>query len=292
MAYRGIQLSYETIRRWCDTFGASYAAKLKRRRPKLGDTWFLDEVFLKINGVQHYFVASCDQQGTVIDILVQPKRDRFAAMCSLVLRASRMFKSKPTYRTFVLMPPRPRSEVGSRVAKICDSCLVRPRVARNNGLLRFGATVLLAVLLFGFIRKQASFDNDGVLHVRGLAVMDAGGTTRARLQAPLPEPVIMGTQQKRDDSVSGVMLYDKLGNERGGYVTDNSIGNAFFTLDSNTGQEVTLVAYPNGGAEFAINDDQKNKVSLGALKNGPRLRLVKSGNTVFEQPDVGQTQKQ
>jgi len=47
MAYRGIQLSYETIRRWCDTFGASYAAKLKRKRPKLGDKWFLDEVFLK-----------------------------------------------------------------------------------------------------------------------------------------------------------------------------------------------------------------------------------------------------
>ena len=40
MAFRGVQLSYETIRRWCDTFGASYAAKLKRRRPKLGDKWF------------------------------------------------------------------------------------------------------------------------------------------------------------------------------------------------------------------------------------------------------------
>jgi putative transposase len=80
MAYRGIQLSYETIRRWCDTFGASYAAKLKRKRPKLGDKWFLDEVFLKINGVQHYLWRAVDQQGTVIDILVQPKRDRFAAI--------------------------------------------------------------------------------------------------------------------------------------------------------------------------------------------------------------------
>jgi putative transposase len=47
MAYRGIYLTYETIRRWCNTFGASYAAKLKRRRPKLGDKWFLDEVFLR-----------------------------------------------------------------------------------------------------------------------------------------------------------------------------------------------------------------------------------------------------
>ncbi len=80
MAYRGIHLSYETTRRWCDTFGAAYAAKLKRRRPKLGDKWFLDEVFLKINRVQYYLWRAVDQQGAVIDILVQPKRDRFAAM--------------------------------------------------------------------------------------------------------------------------------------------------------------------------------------------------------------------
>ncbi|MBV9034568.1 MAG: IS6 family transposase, partial [Acidobacteriaceae bacterium] len=80
MAFRGVQLSYETIRRWCDRFGSSYAAKLKRRRPKLGDKWFLDEVFLKINGVQHYLWRAVDQHGAVIDILVQPKRDRFAAI--------------------------------------------------------------------------------------------------------------------------------------------------------------------------------------------------------------------
>src|ERR1700742_448445 len=80
MAYRGVQLSYETIRRWCDTFGASYAARLKRKRPKLGDKWFLDEVFLKINGTQHCLWRAVDQQGTVIDILVQPKRDRLAAI--------------------------------------------------------------------------------------------------------------------------------------------------------------------------------------------------------------------
>lgn len=80
MACRGVQLSYETIRRWCDKFGASYAAKLKRRRAKLGNQWFLDEVFLKINGVQHYLWRAVDQHGAVIDILVQPKRDRFAAI--------------------------------------------------------------------------------------------------------------------------------------------------------------------------------------------------------------------
>jgi putative transposase len=80
MAYRGIHLSYETIRPWCDTFGEAYAAKLKHRRPKLGDKWFLDDVFLKINGVQYHLWRAVNHQGAVIDILVQPKRDGFAAM--------------------------------------------------------------------------------------------------------------------------------------------------------------------------------------------------------------------
>ena len=136
-------------------------------------------------------------------------------------------------------------------------------------------TVLLAIVLYGLSRREyLSPDGSGVIHVRGLAVLDAEGKTRVRIQAPLPEPVIMGRQGKRDDSVSGVLIYDSLGNERGGYVTDNSVGNAFLTLDSNLGQEVTLVAYPKGGAEFGINDDQKDKVVLGALESGPRFRLV------------------
>jgi putative transposase len=80
MAFRGVHLSYETVRRWCNKFGKSYADQLRRKRPKPGDKWHLDEVFLKINGVQHYLWRAVDQHGAVIDILVQPKRDRFAAM--------------------------------------------------------------------------------------------------------------------------------------------------------------------------------------------------------------------
>jgi len=80
MAFRAIQLSYQAIRRWCDQFGAESAAQLKRKRPKLGDKWHLDEVFLKINGVQPYLWRAVDQPGAVIDILVQPKRDRHAAI--------------------------------------------------------------------------------------------------------------------------------------------------------------------------------------------------------------------
>jgi putative transposase len=80
MAARGVLVSYETVRRWCEKVGHLYVAGLRRRRARTGDKWHLDEVFLNINGVQHYLWRAVDQNGVVIDILVQPKRDRFAAM--------------------------------------------------------------------------------------------------------------------------------------------------------------------------------------------------------------------
>ena len=70
MAFRGVQLSYETICLWCDKFGPTYAAQLKRKRPTVGDKWFFDEVFLKINGVQRYLWQAVDQHGAVVDIVV------------------------------------------------------------------------------------------------------------------------------------------------------------------------------------------------------------------------------
>jgi putative transposase len=80
MAGRGVLVSYETVRRWCDKFGKQYADGLRKRRARTGDKWHLDEVFLKINGVTHYLWRAVDQNGVVLDILVQPKRDRFAAI--------------------------------------------------------------------------------------------------------------------------------------------------------------------------------------------------------------------
>ena len=80
MAARGVLVSYETVRRWCDKFGQLYTAGLRRRRARTGDKWYLDEVFLNIRGVRHYLWRAVDQTGVVIDILVKPKRDRFPAM--------------------------------------------------------------------------------------------------------------------------------------------------------------------------------------------------------------------
>jgi hypothetical protein len=164
------------------------------------------------------------------------------------------------------------------------------RLARRVNLLfavSLVATLLAVMGLVGWSRAAfLSPERDGVLHVRGVAVADGNGKVRVRLQAPLPDPVIMGRQVKRDnnETASGVMIYDSLGNERGGYVTDNSVGNAFLSLDSNTGQEVTVVAYPNGGAAFVINDDQKDKVFAEAMPGKSRLVVMKGGQPVYTLP--------
>ena len=79
LAERGIIVSYEAIRLWCQKFGPDYARKLKRRQGRLGDMWHLDEVFIRINGQQQYLWRAVDQDGDVIDILVQPQRDQRAA---------------------------------------------------------------------------------------------------------------------------------------------------------------------------------------------------------------------
>src|SRR3984957_1736110 len=79
LAERGIVVSYETVRRWCEKFGESFAKRLRRRRPRPGDKWYLDEVFIRIGGVRHYLWRAVDQDGVVLDVLVQKRRSGNAA---------------------------------------------------------------------------------------------------------------------------------------------------------------------------------------------------------------------
>jgi putative transposase len=79
LAERGITVSYETIRLWCIKFGAMYAKRLKRRHRGYGDTFYIDEVFVKINGKQHYLWRAVDQDGEIVDVYLQAKRDGAAA---------------------------------------------------------------------------------------------------------------------------------------------------------------------------------------------------------------------
>ena len=79
LAQRGIEVSYESIRAWGLRFGRSFANALKRRRPRPGDKWHLDEVFIRMRGKLHYLWRAVDQHGTVLDILVQSRRNAKAA---------------------------------------------------------------------------------------------------------------------------------------------------------------------------------------------------------------------
>jgi putative transposase len=79
MAERGVLVSYETVRKWCGKFGPVFAQGLRRRQPRRGDKWHLDEVFLTINGKRQYLWRAVDQDGDVLDILVTSRRDTTAA---------------------------------------------------------------------------------------------------------------------------------------------------------------------------------------------------------------------
>ena len=80
LAERGIAISYETIRRWVNHFGPIIAAELRKRRPRPHSIWHLDEVYLKIDGRMVYLWRAVDAEGEVLDVLVQSKRNKHAAL--------------------------------------------------------------------------------------------------------------------------------------------------------------------------------------------------------------------
>ena len=80
LAARGILVSYEAVRQWCLKFGQGYANKIRHRQGKLGDTWFLDEVFIKIHGDLHYLWCAVDQNCQLIDFRLTAPRNAEAAM--------------------------------------------------------------------------------------------------------------------------------------------------------------------------------------------------------------------
>ena len=83
MVERGIDVSYETIRRWVDKFGSTYAKRLRSRSETPSPVGYLDEVYTKIAGKMVYLWRSVDDEGTVLDVVVQPRRNTKAATCLL-----------------------------------------------------------------------------------------------------------------------------------------------------------------------------------------------------------------
>src|SRR6516162_4586184 len=79
LAARGIIVSHETMRQWARKFGQQFANQIRRRLPRVGDKWHLDEVAVRIAGVKHWLWRAVDQTGIVLDVLVQRRRDKRAA---------------------------------------------------------------------------------------------------------------------------------------------------------------------------------------------------------------------
>jgi hypothetical protein len=134
------------------------------------------------------------------------------------------------------------------------------------------------------VAAQSTTDAAGILHVRGLVVEDPGGHERVRLGAPLPDPIRHGVRIKRQGSISGLLISDSNGDERGGYFTGDQVGEAVLTLDSEDEQQMRFLANPKGGVNFDIYDSKGNEAEIMVFPTGPRLIMTKAKERIFEFP--------
>ena len=109
LAERGIRVSYETVRRWCIRFGPVYANRLRKRSGPGGDQWFVDEVFIRIDGQQHDLFRAVDQDGQILDILVQNQRNK-----AVTVRIFRRLLKQQCQAPRRLITDRLRSYAGAR----------------------------------------------------------------------------------------------------------------------------------------------------------------------------------
>ena len=116
LAARGIGVSYETVRQWADKFGETFSDQIRQRAPARGDKWHLDEVVISIAGEPYWLWRAVDQHGFVLDVLVQRRRDSFAARRLMTKRRRerimldnaeelRAIRAAPRART----PPKPEN---------------------------------------------------------------------------------------------------------------------------------------------------------------------------------------
>lgn len=94
LAERGITVGYESIRLWCNKFGSKYARRLKKKHQGYGDIFFIDEVFVRIDGKQHYLWRAVDQDGQIVDVFLQRRRDGRAAK-RFFKRLLKVHRNKP-----------------------------------------------------------------------------------------------------------------------------------------------------------------------------------------------------
>ena len=164
--------------------------------------------------------------------------------------------------------------------------LLERRWARQRA--RFVFTLLLGAVIgvvLSWAMPNASVQTqrtDQILTVRGLVVLDERGVERVRLGAPLPDPIVQGKRVPRQGVVSGILISDADGDERGGYVTE-AHGDAFLTLDAKKSQQTIFIANRDGGANLSLwsgSNRNDNYVSVRAVPT-PLIEIVQNGKKVF-----------
>jgi hypothetical protein len=169
-----------------------------------------------------------------------------------------------------------------------EQILARIMVLENRQQRTYQVAGLLAIVLAGAFffqsRQIESLQNPQKLRVRELAVVDERGTERVLIAAPLPDPMILGQRHNRGGPVSGIIIADATGTERGGYVTaHDGYANAMLTLDAQGFQTVLLLAEPDGGTTFRIWNRDKGSVTMGVSDN-PFLNVKQNGKPLFTAP--------
>lgn len=158
---------------------------------------------------------------------------------------------------------------------------------------RYRRLMLLTICLIALMFVQMVYTlwatrrenaNGQIVRARGLIITDEKGTERIVLGAPLADPLILGRRHKRDGPVSGLVIADATGTERGGYVTDDQAGNALLTLDGQGFQTFLLLAEPDGTTTFRLWDRSHSSITMGAWDGGPFFNLKREGAAVFVQP--------
>jgi hypothetical protein len=123
---------------------------------------------------------------------------------------------------------------------------------------------------------------DSVLVLRALSIVDARGVERVRIAAPLPDVIMLGRRYERGDPVSGILIFDGEGNERGGYITDEN-RNAALTLDEINRAAVHIGTNDRGEAHFSLSNGRGGYAILGMRPTGTFLAL--DGKNVATIPD-------
>jgi hypothetical protein len=175
------------------------------------------------------------------------------------------------------------------IADLAASIAALERKCRRQGraTVSLAAALAAAILWLGVFAPRTGAaggaGDGGVLRVRGLSVVDARGTERVFIGAPVPEPLILGKRFPRGGSMCGIILFDEDGTERSGYCTSDGYPNVLFTLDAIGRQHALFMAEPQGSTALWIwNGANSFKLNVG--DDEADLKLAGGGRTIWEAP--------